>query len=336
MANLNGVQVFGSGTWIGSNKMPMKFTNDDLKLISETTGKLLSDNKIKPKLKLGHSTSQILKGQSDGDPSLGKASNFAIEGDKIITDFIDMPDIVHEAIKKGLYSDISAELDFSKELGSWYIKAVSLLGADLPAVKSLSDLKLYLSEIDSDDFTLNLSEPLIQTNKDDMSDQTKIAELELKLAQATAQTEMDKAKLVQFSEHKRSEEFESAKSSILKPYSEDVKQGILPPAILTKLEGELLVQKANFSDTLTVSPELTREISQSYTKLKVNETASDVPADSETKFSDPSDQVAIKVAETMATSQLSYSEASSIVFNSNPDLAKQYNEWSHNTMHEVN
>ena len=317
--------------------MPMKFTPEDIAQISKTTNKLLVDKKIKPKLKLGHSTKQILEGQTDGDPSLGKAKNFAVEGDKVISDFIDMPEIVHEAIQKGLYSDISAELDFSKELGSWFIKAVSLLGADLPAVKSLDDLKLYLSEIDSTDNEIKFTSPLINIIKDNKMDvEKRLAELEAELIKSKSQNETDKIKIMAFSEQQKESKFEVAKDAILKPYQEDVKQGTLPPAILSKLESELISQKADFSENLNVSPGLTREIAQSYTKLNKKETAGNEEDEETASFSDPSEEVQKEVYKVMASGNMDYLAASEVVFSANPKLAEKYNEWSHNSMHEVN
>lgn len=135
---LKDVEVFETGTWNG-----FKFVEDDLDAIVSNSNDLIAANKEKPMLKLGHSKKQILD-QSDGQPALGWMHNLRKKGNKIIADFSDVPAIVVKAIKNKLYNKVSIELSHSKHFG-YYATALSLLGADLPAVKTLQDLDVFLA-----------------------------------------------------------------------------------------------------------------------------------------------------------------------------------------------
>ena len=92
MATLKGIEVFAPGHWFPSNgpKKGVKFDVNYVKKLAQNTIKI-GQNAI---LKIGHSTKQILKGQSDGDISLGAAKNFRMVGNKLVADFVDMPEIL--------------------------------------------------------------------------------------------------------------------------------------------------------------------------------------------------------------------------------------------------
>jgi hypothetical protein len=96
-------------------------------------------------LKLGHSDDQPI---TDGQPALGWVERIWRDGKKIFADFSNIPTVVFEAIRKGLYRNISIELlkNYSREGSSypWVLDAVALLGADIPAVKDLRDLQTLL------------------------------------------------------------------------------------------------------------------------------------------------------------------------------------------------
>lgn len=146
MAILRNVEVFAPGHWYPSNgpKKGVKFTSEDIKEILKNTQEFIKKRIIRTALKVGHSTNQILKGQTDGDPSLGYPDNFRLKGGKIIADFFDLPEILRKAIKNKRFKSVSVEI-FRNKIGR-YIKNISILGADLPAVKTLKDLEAYLSE----------------------------------------------------------------------------------------------------------------------------------------------------------------------------------------------
>ena len=142
MANdIKGVPIFKAGTFIpGNTGVPAKFTTDDLWEMARNFSEL---NRRAP-IKLGHSTNQVLAEQEDGDPALGRVTNLRVDGDRLLADLIDIPDVLYTAIKAGLWSEISAELDFIETRG-WTLRAIAILGANLPAVSNLGELQAYLS-----------------------------------------------------------------------------------------------------------------------------------------------------------------------------------------------
>ncbi len=97
-------------------------------------------------LKAGHNDRQPM---TDGQPALGWVSRLWREGSKLMADFVDMPDVIYNAIKKKLYKTVSVEVLRDVQAGTrklpWVLDAVSLLGADQPAVGTLKDLEALLS-----------------------------------------------------------------------------------------------------------------------------------------------------------------------------------------------
>lgn len=94
-------------------------------------------------LKAGHNDGQPM---TDGQPALGWVSRVWRDGTKLMADFVDMPTVIYEAIRKKLYKTVSIELLRDVQAGTrklpWVLDAVSLLGADQPAVGTLKDLEV--------------------------------------------------------------------------------------------------------------------------------------------------------------------------------------------------
>lgn len=135
---IQGVEIFSLGTHNG-----MEFKDADLDAIVSSFDALNKASRVP--LKFGHNDAQPI---TDGQPALGWVEQVRRVGAKILADFTDVPTIVFEAIRKGLYKQVSIELlkDFSRE-GSrypWVLDAVALLGADIPAVKGLRDLQTLM------------------------------------------------------------------------------------------------------------------------------------------------------------------------------------------------
>lgn len=132
-------EIFAPGTW---NKT-WKFTAQDLVDIVANF-KALGDNHHVP-LKFGHNDKQPM---TDGYPALGWVSDVWVKDDKLIAKFESVPTIVKKAFDAKLYRHVSVELDVDVEhRGKKYkyvLSAVALLGADIPAVNTLNDLKHYL------------------------------------------------------------------------------------------------------------------------------------------------------------------------------------------------
>jgi len=134
-ADLKGADIFASGQWNG-----LDFSNDDIDQIVKAF-EFFNMSGCVP-LKLGHNEEQKM---TDGQPALGWVDRIWREGTKLKADFRDVPQIVHDAIRKGLYKNVSIELLRDVVAGTrtvpLVLDAVALLGADLPAVGMLSDLQ---------------------------------------------------------------------------------------------------------------------------------------------------------------------------------------------------
>lgn len=134
------VEIFAAGKWNG-----YLFTADDLHSIVESFN-ILGDKHRVP-LKFGHNNEQTM---TDGQPALGWVTALKVEGDKLIAQFSDVPELVRAAFVKKLYRNVSVELDLDvSHMGQHYafvLSAVALLGADIPAVNTLKDLTHYLGQ----------------------------------------------------------------------------------------------------------------------------------------------------------------------------------------------
>lgn len=132
-------EIFAPGTW---NKT-WKFSAQDLHDIAANFT-ALGDNHHVP-LKFGHNEKQPM---TDGYPALGWVSAVWVKDDKLVAKFESVPTIVKKAFDAKLYRHVSVELDVDVEhRGKKYkyvLSAVALLGADIPAVNTLNDLKHYL------------------------------------------------------------------------------------------------------------------------------------------------------------------------------------------------
>lgn len=139
MKTLNKVEIFAVGVWNGitvTSKILGELANNFTRL----------SDVIDVYAKLGHNEEQKV---TDGQPALGWASKVWVEGEKLFATMTDVPDIVAEAIEKKLYKNVSIEALFDVEhKGVQYgtvLTAVALLGADMPAVNTLNDLKTYMT-----------------------------------------------------------------------------------------------------------------------------------------------------------------------------------------------
>jgi len=126
---IKGVEIFKTGTHNGD-----VYTEKDLDDMVEAFGVL----DYRPAIKIGHSK------DTPGAPAYGWVQNVTRDGDKLRADFTDMHDSVVEAIRNKNYDRCSSEIYFNlKRGGKDYrraLKAVALLGAEVPAVAGLTPL----------------------------------------------------------------------------------------------------------------------------------------------------------------------------------------------------
>jgi len=136
LKSINGVEIFSSGTWNNET-----YSVQDL----DEMVRAFEENKkgFRPYLKLGHNEDQQLI-QEDGLPAAGWIGNLYRRGEKLIADFVDLPEKIYQLIEKGAYRKVSSEIFWNIDIkGSIYprmLAAVALLGADSPAVMNLDDI----------------------------------------------------------------------------------------------------------------------------------------------------------------------------------------------------
>ena len=123
------VEIFGVGTHNGD-----KYSEADLDKMVTAFGEL----DYRPAIKIGHTRDK------PGAPAYGWVQNLRRAGSKLIADFTDMHDSVVDAVRKKLYDNVSAEIYFNLKRGGKSfdraLKAVALLGAEVPAVANLVPL----------------------------------------------------------------------------------------------------------------------------------------------------------------------------------------------------
>jgi len=140
--DINGVEIFAEGVWNG-DRYTAQDIEDMVRSFEETKGTL------RPYLKLGHDNEQLLA-QRDGLPAVGWIERLRKVGTKLVADFVKVPKKVYELIQSGAYRRVSSEIFFNIKIGEKMfkraLKAVSLLGADTPAVQNLEDIMAMYSE----------------------------------------------------------------------------------------------------------------------------------------------------------------------------------------------
>lgn len=183
---LLGVEIFAAGHHNGDD-----YTEQDIDDMITAYNML----DYVPPLKCGHGEDK------PGMPALGWVKNLRRVGSKLVADFTDMPDIVHDYVKSKRFNTVSAEVYWNlKRGGNQFrraLKAVALLGAEIPAVAGLKPLhELFSAEAvvkfgeaktvvsSTDDQT-----PSNQANKDEQMSK----ELEEKLAKFEADLTAEKA-----------------------------------------------------------------------------------------------------------------------------------------------
>lgn len=143
---IKGVEIFSTGTHNGD-----KYTEADLDEMVKAHGAL----DFRPAIKIGHTK------DTPGAPSYGWVQNLRRVGQKLVADFTDMHDSVVDALRKRSYDRVSSEVYFNLNRGgkkfSRALKAVALLGAEVPAVAGLTPLHKmeFAAEGEYESFTVH-------------------------------------------------------------------------------------------------------------------------------------------------------------------------------------
>lgn len=160
------IEVFGAGHWAG-----LPFTTKHLDRMVANFPKV--SHAIKPMVKLGHDSKQMLAQQKDGQPALGWVQGIRRDGQKLIATVADMPELLRDLIKTRRYDRISAEMfphfedtnaERNLKTGAHgpVLTAISLLGADAPEVSTLESLHKMLAT-SADDVVVEYAAPADET-----------------------------------------------------------------------------------------------------------------------------------------------------------------------------
>lgn len=164
--DINNVEIFATGVWRGNKRVTVtdKTLDDMVNSFNELTSKV---DGFRPFLKLGHKEMQQFGGES-GAPSLGFVSKIWREGEKILANFSNVPDALVDLVKSGRYNAVSIEFLPKVSFGGTdyrsVLRAVALLGAELPAVKTLKGLSASLMSDDA--YVFEDAEPIETLEKE--------------------------------------------------------------------------------------------------------------------------------------------------------------------------
>lgn len=156
---LKGVEIFKTGTWKGD-----KYETADLDAMIDAFDKV----GYRPPVKLGHS-------DKVGEPAYGWVERIYRKGQTLLADIADVPKKVYEALKKRHFDTVSSEIYWDLERNgkkfSRALKAVALLGAEIPAVSGLAPLRTVVASLPTSAASRSLSYTINLEHKesDDMS-----------------------------------------------------------------------------------------------------------------------------------------------------------------------
>jgi hypothetical protein len=123
------IEIFKSGKHTDSNGRSQEYSAEDIARIADNYNSRILDN---PSLK-----APVVKGHpQSNEPAFGWVERLGRRGNKLIADLKELhPDIIDQ-VKKGMYRKVSISLYADQML-----RHVGLLGAGIPAVKGLADVK---------------------------------------------------------------------------------------------------------------------------------------------------------------------------------------------------
>ncbi|HEX9841902.1 MAG TPA: hypothetical protein VGC20_04090 [bacterium] len=342
-------EIFSTGEWNGE-----RFTRRDLHEIARNFQRLRGQ--LRPPLKFGHDEGQTLLGQRDGDPALGWVERLWVRGDKLLARFAGVPGVVVEAIRAGRYRRVSAELYFHVRAGGRRmgkaLKAVALLGADLPAVTNLNDLAAYLATApaaapntappdfaarDARAFALPVQQGRIDIphpEESPMTEAQSTPELQAELAELRAYRERQEAQATERRQRRQADAFRTAREAAASFCAAQVNAGRLPPQQHERLLKELDVQARNFAEgqPLRVSFDWVRRfIEATPPLLPSGEVAHAAPSEALAMADEnPSLTLARLAGNAMAELKLSYGDAAAYVLRTQPALARAYRDFTVN------
>lgn len=319
MPDLLAREIFAAGTHNGE-----RYTEKDLDDMVEAFASL----DFAPALKQGHVADET------GLPALGYVANLRRVGSKLVADFVDLPQEIFDAISAKRFSRVSAEIFHNfKRAGQTFrrvLKAVALLGVEIPAVHGLKPLHEFASEDFESIKTVEFEIKEVKKMADDKT-QEQIAELTKKfaaLADENAKLKADKAdadeKAKVFAAEVAALKEQATKSQV------DAKlAGLKVPALrdhfasLYKMglgQSKLLKFKDGEKAAETVIDEMLAEINKAAESLFTEQAAGGKQKES----GDPSQDFDAAVKAYQADKRCSYKDAMTAVRAQKPELFKAY------------
>jgi hypothetical protein len=271
MNSIRGVEIFSTGEWNGD-----KYSEDDLKSIVQAFGELSPG--IKPYIKLGHDPKQTLL-QNDGLPSAGWIERVYIDGNKLLADFIDIPQKVYDLIQKKAYRKVSSEIYWNlKRADKTYsrvLAGVALLGSDMPGVMNLNDIlamykdsgmDIHIYEFDELNF---VKENQGKGTKMSKTEQEIKLELDLEMKEKLYSQEQEKAKKLTEEKEAQEKELQELKQFKLEAEKKQKEQADeLEKVRIEKFVTELVTEKLCTPAMKPLIAELVGPEKKEYTSLK--------------------------------------------------------------------
>jgi cation transport regulator ChaB len=330
-------EIFSAGTWNGD-----KYNEADLQMIVDNFEKL--KDRIKPPVKLGH-------GWKEGQPALGWVKALRVQGKKLIATLSQVPEIVYNAIKQGLYKRLSSEIYLQGTTATGeklknVLRAVALLGADIPAVENLEDLTAYMTqnsllgsfencrtyEFDTvnnaGDIQLVIYHEESNEGKKQMADDTKkftekIAALEAKLKEKDAAINEKESEIKKFREDQEMKDQQQREAEFVEYCEKLVKDGRMLPAERDRLIKEIPTFQYNSEGYLIPFVSFKSYAESHKAVLDTKETGQEGKGDKK-KYSSASDELADRADKLAAEKDWDYEKASTFVLKNDPDLAERY------------
>lgn len=335
---IKNVELFATGKWNGD-----EYNVSDL----DEMVTAFNDVGFKPPIKPGHT-------DAPGTPAYGWVANLKRVGDKLVGDLIDLPKKVYEAIKDRLYDTVSAEIYWDLERNNRtfkrVLKAVALLGAEIPAVdlKPLSESLLSIQG-SARAYTIADKESKGFTNQEgEKGDKKMKEELDKAIAEFKAKTteledmikknaqddttkqfkeELEAAnkKIAEFAENQKQvlikSKTDKLKIPVLRPYIDAIYQ-----AIDSQKVRKFTVDKTEKDVTMeSIVDQMVDQLNRSAEKLFTDLTTVDTTRQNAPVSDNPGQEVDKRVREFMAkNSEKDYGIALKAVLNADPELKKAY------------
>ena len=338
MPDIIGREIFAVGTWNGES-----FTEEDLDDIVANFETLKEIHKVP--LKFGHNKKQPM---TDGQPAIGWVTRVYKQGQKLLADFSDVPNTVANAIKKKAYRTVSIELllNVKRQSGQFFknvLDAVALLGADHPAVNSLSDLDALLASrtgftggqrvafetIAGKIETIDYTEKDMPVTKEEIKALVDDAVKPFAAANAELTTKLDEAnkKIAQFESEKADAEKQAAKDQIelARKNVKDVLDEAVKNMSLTPAFREVYEEQIGFSDDARVVEIDVDKMRKLFSVKKKGESMSFEREGGNESFDNPEDELFTLTRKNMASSgEKNFQAAFSATCVANPELHLAY------------